>query len=57
MKLIKAILTINKFKFKISKEAQTLEQFYEYQDNSKHLKDMIKTIEDEINNHKKVNYR
>ena len=34
-----------------------MEQFYEYQDNSKQLKDMIQTIEDEINIYKKVNYR
>ena len=37
-----------------SKDAQTLEQFYEYQDHSKNLKAMIKTIENEINNYKKV---
>ena len=29
-----------------------MEQFYKYQDHSKHLKDMTKTIEDEINKYK-----
>ena len=36
------------FLLKSSKEAQTLEKFYEYQNHSKNLKALIKTIEDEI---------
>ena len=43
--------------FKSSKEAQTLEQFYEFQDHSKILNTLIKKIEDEINNLKKVSHR
>ena len=43
--------------FKHRKEGQTLEQFYKYQDHSKYLKAMVKTIEDEIYNFKEVNYR
>ena len=56
-KLIDYFLSILLSLFKSSKEFQTLEQFYEFQDQSQNLKAMIKTIEDEINNYKKVSHR